>query len=269
MVMSQNGWPAYADTNRFVRATARGFGFWAANRDVAEVFIEFINRFDQEIEEITGPMLDDWSYANRLVRGSTSVVSNHGSATAIDLNALKHSRGKRNTFTTVQQQRIRRIRDSIVDAAGRPVLRLGMDFTTTPDDMHIEIVASPARVREAADIIRARNALALEDIMASKEELEALLIDLLTSKRLVENLPLDAGTPQGRNWTLAELFAADDRKLDLIRREQAAQAATLTAQAAAIGSLSANVAQKATIASVAALSAKIDELIRLLTPPAP
>src|ERR1044071_9753268 len=87
---SQNGWPAYATTSRYTRFTAAGQGWWAANADVAVVFKEFIDRFDKEVEEITQNTLDDWSYANRLIRGSRSVVSNHGSATAIDINALKH-----------------------------------------------------------------------------------------------------------------------------------------------------------------------------------
>jgi len=151
---SQNGWPAYANTSHFTRFTAAGQGWWAANADVAVVFKEFIERFDKEIEEITQKKLDDWSYANRLVRGSTSVVSNHGSATAIDLNALKHPRGVHNTFSTAQAAQMRRIKNAITDNAGKPVLRLGMDFTTTVDDMHVEINVNAARVKQAANRIR-------------------------------------------------------------------------------------------------------------------
>lgn len=153
---SQNGWPAYATTEHFTRFTAAGQGWWAANADVAVLFTEFIDRFVREVEPIAGKVLDDWSYANRLVRGSTSVVSNHGSATAIDLNALKHPRGVHNTFSPTEQRTMHRIRDSITDDAGRPVLRLGMDFTSTVDDMHVEVDANAARVKQAADKIRKR-----------------------------------------------------------------------------------------------------------------
>lgn len=79
---SQNGWLAQPTTEHFTRFTAGGNGWWAANDDVAVVFGEFIRRFVAEVEPIAGPVLDDWSYANRLVRGSATVVSNHGSATA-------------------------------------------------------------------------------------------------------------------------------------------------------------------------------------------
>jgi hypothetical protein len=153
---SQNGWPAHATTVHFTRFTAAGQKWWAANDDVAVVFTEFITRFDREVEEITQNTLDDWSYANRLVRGSSSVVSNHGSATAIDLNALKHPRGVHNTFSAAKRTTMHRLRDAITDNSGRPVLRLGMDYTTTVDDMHVEIDANAARVKQAANKIRAR-----------------------------------------------------------------------------------------------------------------
>lgn len=153
---SQNGWPAYADTSHYVRFTAAGQDWWAANADVAVVFKEFIERFDKEVEEITQSTLDDWSYANRLVRGSTSVVSNHGSATAIDLNALQHPRGVHKTFTPAKAKAVRRIKNEITDDSGVPVLRLGLDFTTTVDDMHVEINTGPRRVHEAAEKIRKR-----------------------------------------------------------------------------------------------------------------
>lgn len=196
-VFSQNGWPAYADTERFTRLTAAGQGWWCANADVAVVFGEFITRFDAEVEEITQKTLDDWSYANRLVRGSTSVVSNHGSATAIDINALQHPRGVHNTFSAAKQAKVRKIKNAITDDAGVPVLRLGMDYTTTVDDMHVEINVNAARVKQAANKIRLRN----EDIMATKAELRELFIDVLKNEKIVENPPTakqlveDAKTP--------------------------------------------------------------------------
>jgi hypothetical protein len=268
-VFSQNGWPAHADTSRFVRASARGFGFWAANADVAVVFTEFINRFDTEVEEITQPLLDDWSYANRLVRGSTTSVSNHGSATAIDLNAVKHSRGVRNTFSSAKAGKMREIRNSITDARGVPVLRLGMDFTTTVDDMHIEINASAMKVKEAANKIRARNALALEDIVATKAELEALLNKYFIDKKFIPNKVLDTGTVQGDDWTLPGVLAASDQKSDLIRREQAAQGRAQQSQAEAISFLTTQVSGKASEASVRRLEIKVDALIALLKPKPP
>lgn len=165
---SQNDWPAYPDTTRYVRFTAAGQRWWAANDDVAVVFTEFIERFDREVEEITQPTLDDWSYANRLVRGSSTVVSNHGSATAIDLNALKHPRGKHDTFSPAKAKAMRRIKNEITDDSGVPVLRLGLDFTTTVDDMHVEINTGARRVHEAAEKIRTKKK--LEGLMAKLDD---------------------------------------------------------------------------------------------------
>ena len=161
---SQNGWPAYATTEHFTWFTAGGNGWWAANDDVAVVFGEFIRRFVAEVEPIAGPVLDDWSYANRLVRGSSTVVSNHGSATAIDLNALQHPRGVHNTFTPAKRAAMRRIRNQITDASGRPVLRLGLDYTGTVDDMHVEVDTTAARIKEAADKIKHQATLQEDDV---------------------------------------------------------------------------------------------------------
>ncbi|HSU36738.1 MAG TPA: hypothetical protein VLJ88_13855 [Propionibacteriaceae bacterium] len=201
MITSQNGWPAYATTDHFTRSSVCGFGYWSANDDVAVVFGEFIHRFDTEVEELTQPKLDDWSYANRLVRGSTSVVSNHGSATAIDLNALKHPRGVHNTFSSAKAAKVRKIKNAITDNSGRPVLRLGMDYTGTVDDMHVEINASAARVKEAADKIRAQaqedDMPTVADIVAGlrpviRAEARAQLIDVLMTEELVPNRPTKA-----------------------------------------------------------------------------
>jgi len=156
-VFSQNGWPAYDTTTHFTRFTAAEQKWWAANDDVAVVFTEFIEQFVKRVEAIAGKVLDDWSYANRLVRGSTKTVSNHGSATAIDINALQHPRGVANTFSPSERVIMRDIKNKITDNAGVSVLRLGMDYKTTVDDMHIEINASPAKVKQAANKIRERN----------------------------------------------------------------------------------------------------------------
>jgi len=219
---SQNGWPAYATTEHFTRFTAADQGWWAANDDVAVVFAEFIERFDVEVEELTQPTLDDWSYANRLVRGSTSVVSNHGSATAIDLNALKHPRGVHDTFSPAKQRAMHRIRDDITDDAGRPVLRLGMDYTGTVDDMHVEINASAARVEQAANKIRARkeSSMDLEDKVAYTKAARARLEKAEDPLRVVVQ------------WPPAVRIARDE--VQVFRREMTAQIGALTSMVAAL-----------------------------------
>lgn len=187
MVNSQNGWPAKENTNSFTRFTAGGVGFWAANPDVATVFTEFIEQFVKRIEPILGSPLDDWSYANRLVRGSTKVVSNHGSATAIDLNALQHPRGVHNTFTAAERRIMHEIKNSITDDRNEPVLRLGLDYDNTVDDMHVEVNVNATRVAQAARKIREKNKAKEDDV--TEKELHAAIVKVLTDEKIVDNTP--------------------------------------------------------------------------------
>jgi hypothetical protein len=250
---SQNGWPAYANTSHFTRFTAADQGWWAANPDVAVVFREFIERFDAEVEEVTQSTLDDWSYANRLVRGSSSVVSNHGSATAIDINALKHPRGARNTFSGAKAARIRRIKNAITDNSGRPVLRLGMDFTTTVDDMHVEINANATQVKHAANKIRKQE----DDVsFADKHKLTAADID---AYRI-------AGLKVGQTKSYGEMLRFPPATARL-RREMTAQIGALTKVVASLAeaikadtSLTADEATAAAIEGARVALAELDDL---------
>lgn len=154
---SQNGWVARSDTKLLTRCTAKLTGgtllhFWAANADVGVIFTDFIERFDQTIERVAGPVLDDWSWADRPIREST-VTSNHASATAIDLNALKHPRKAHNTYSPEDRKKLRILVDSYDG-----VLRHGEFYAGTIDGMHCEINAGPLEVKRMADVIRARNA---------------------------------------------------------------------------------------------------------------
>jgi hypothetical protein len=81
-----------------------------------------------------------WGFSFRQNRNAAN-LSCHSSATAIDLNAPRHPNGKRGTFTKAQVAEIRRILAEVGN-----VVRWGGDFAGTPDEMHFEIVASPATV---------------------------------------------------------------------------------------------------------------------------
>jgi hypothetical protein len=159
-VLSQNGWPAYStpQEGNFVRFTAGSpsRGFWAANPDVAVVAQRLLDRFDAEVEKLVlpGEIYDDWSHADRNVRGSTNAVSNHGSATAWDTNATKHPLGAEGTFSRAEATRINDIIASITDNAGNPVLRWGGNYRSRKDEMHFEVIGTPAQVKQAADKIR-------------------------------------------------------------------------------------------------------------------
>lgn len=152
---SQNGWTVYDDTTHYVRTAVEGVKFWSANADAATVLDDFTQRFHDTIEPITLPVkespgYDDWSYAVRPIRGQTTGYSNHGSATARDLNATRHPRGVHNTYTRAKRAALKALVDSYDG-----VLRHGEFYTSTIDGMHVEINASPAAVKREADRIRA------------------------------------------------------------------------------------------------------------------
>jgi hypothetical protein len=149
---SENGWVAYNVTTHFVRAQAADFSFWAANADVATIFVDLVTWFDKNIETLSGRVLDDWSWADRLVRDSQTTVSNHASATALDLNSTKHPRGVRHTFSVLHTALIH----SRMKYYGG-VVRWGGDFSTVVDEMHFEINANTARAATLAAQIRSDN----------------------------------------------------------------------------------------------------------------
>jgi hypothetical protein len=169
---SYNGWPVVEvgteDTHTQV-VTVHGRKFRVAKGDVAVVFEELITRFHEKVEPITPGVLDDWSWAVRNVRGSTTSLSCHASATAVDLNAVQHPRGTRGTFTAAK---VRQIRAILADLS---CIRWGGDFSTTVDDMHFEITdtdrgGSPADVKRVADRIRALR----EDIVTPEDKADII-----------------------------------------------------------------------------------------------
>lgn len=152
MATSQNG---YSANDRSVIAS---FVIPGTDRKVAlrkgncaVLLLDFLAWFDVEIESIDGGQLDDWGYAERPIRGSTTVLSNHASGTGVDINALLHALGKRGTFTPKQTAKIRA---KLAEYNG--CLRWGGDYTGRADEMHIEINKGAAAVKVVADRIMAR-----------------------------------------------------------------------------------------------------------------
>ena len=96
MTKSQNGWPASKDQKKIgikvfkVKGTDRKMRL---QKDAGVILTAFAAEFHAQVEPIDDGVFDDWAYAYRDVRGSDSVLSNHSSGTAIDLNATKHPLG--------------------------------------------------------------------------------------------------------------------------------------------------------------------------------
>jgi len=154
--VSQNGWPVNpARGSRTVAGTnvRLNVADGPAGDVLMHVAAQVHNRVENiELDHPTENVNDDWGYAERNVRGS-SAISNHASATAIDLNAGRHVLGERGTFTPAQVTEIHSILGE-VDG----VVRWGGDYTGRLDEMHFEINATPEAVARVAE--RLRNAAA-------------------------------------------------------------------------------------------------------------
>lgn len=150
MVNSQNGWPASSDRASIgvVPFTVHGVAFPGGVKggDVATVLAYVADQFHRRVEALVGGWC--WGHAYRATTGG-GAVSNHGSGTAIDVNAPRHPYGVTGTFSGVQRATIRAILDEV-----NRVVRWGGDYVGTKDDMHFEINAGAASVATVAARLR-------------------------------------------------------------------------------------------------------------------
>jgi hypothetical protein len=136
VVASQNGWRANdisVTSVRVIPGTSRSVR--VRSDAPGTLLLEVAAAFHRWVEPIDAGQLDDWGYAERPIRGDT-VLSNHASGTAIDLNALKHGLGTDPlaSFTPAQVNTIHRIL-----AAAGGVVRWGGDYVGRRDPMHFEV----------------------------------------------------------------------------------------------------------------------------------
>jgi len=140
LVTSQNGWPASKDPHEIgVKQYAiadSGVKLRCAEK-VAPLLVAFASQFHEHIEAIDDGN-DDWGYCYREIRGSQTVLSNHSSATAIDLNATKHPLGAAGTFTPLQVTLIQAL-------CKKYGIRWGGDYKGRKDEMHFEISLDEAK----------------------------------------------------------------------------------------------------------------------------
>lgn len=258
---SQNGWPVLS-SNRLIWFSAAGGRFAAASSDVAFLARYLIDRFDKEVEKVDGRVLDDWSWADRTVRGSRT-ISNHASATAWDLNALKHPQGARGTFTRAQVNKVHAILASITDGRGHKIFRWGNDYVSaTIDAMHFEINASKAQVKRARAVVQQR----LEDEADMKwtDQIKLTATDAKIWKggykagdKVTFGLMVRYPTLARKTQTDLAAFAAASAKRD------AAMKAQLDTLIKAVGALSAGSAAEVTKAfeeGLSALRAEVDRV---------
>jgi hypothetical protein len=153
MAVSSNGYTAAQSTSGIpsgvVRIRPKGAKnprvIFTVRKDISGAFQYLIDQFHARVESLDEHYQDDWSYHYREVRGG-GPLSNHASATAVDLNATQHPLGVGGNmgFTTKQIAEVRQI---LRELSG--VIRWGGDYSGRKDGHHFEIAASPAAVKAA------------------------------------------------------------------------------------------------------------------------
>ena len=140
---SQNGWPVIpSGTDKRLVKIPRILGR-VRKGDVATIFTDLVTYFDEHVEDVDQGE-DDWGYAFRAIRGTSTGYSNHASATAVDINALRHPLGASGTFSRKQTEKIRAmLRNRYLNK-----VRWGGDYRGRKDEMHFEINGSAADLRK-------------------------------------------------------------------------------------------------------------------------
>lgn len=142
MAVSHNGWPALKPNDpRLHKWIIPGCKRHFVLRQGSAGFLlcHFILWLHETVVKIDTGIWDDWAYADRLVRGSSTVVSNHASGTAVDIDATKHPLARVGTWGF-------KVRGKFASARIRFRLRLyrgaimwGGDYSNRKDEMHFEI----------------------------------------------------------------------------------------------------------------------------------
>jgi hypothetical protein len=166
---SDNGWPGIIDADHTVSTLVPGTSLHlrTAPGDVAWILTRFAARFNTDVQALEGPVLDDWGYNYRNVRGSMILLSCHASGTAVDLNATRHPRGVRNTFSDKEEAAIRKIMADFVNPdTGISVIKWGKDFKwpSQVDEMHFQVRGNANDLAKARAHIESRDEVTEDDI---------------------------------------------------------------------------------------------------------
>lgn len=144
MSKSQNGWPALQPGDPRLRTfviPANNGEFTIRLRDGSAGFLLALHLLwlSEYVEKVVGKVLDDWGHAVRAIRGYSTTLSNHASATAADTNALRHVLGAVGTFRYMVRGKPAEARIRARLLRYRGCIRWGGDYHGRKDEMHWEI----------------------------------------------------------------------------------------------------------------------------------
>lgn len=153
IIRSSNGWPIIS-----TRAECRDWLIPGTQIEIplrpgnaGFVLTHFITNFHRTVEPLNlGAKGDDHGWAPRPIAG-TNIPSNHWSATAIDLNSIKHPYGIRGTFTRLKK--LARLQ-WMLKFKYKGMIAWGGNWRTVTDEMHFEIVATQDEIRMLAQELR-------------------------------------------------------------------------------------------------------------------
>lgn len=175
-MFSQNGYKAkdYSLIASYTVPGTDGVRVSLRKGDVSVVLLYLLEQYHRFVEPLRKE--DTGGYNPRSIVGAYT-LSNHASGTAVDTRWQKHPIGRRNTFTPEQERTIRKI---LIDLNG--VVRWGGNYRGRPDEMHFEVIGSPAEVKRVADRIRSG-------------EIGGPRVKPVTPKPVVKNFPAYPGKP--------------------------------------------------------------------------
>lgn len=192
MAISQNGYIANDPSlvsSRLIPGTTRKVT--VRKGAAGDLLLWVAGQFDRRVEDIEAGQLDDWGYAERPVRGSTTDLSNHASGTAIDLNATKHPLGT-NPTANFSAAQIKTIHAILAEAQG--AVRWGGDYTGRKDGMHFEIVASEATCARVLAALNSGTAAQTEEEDMTPAQANTLVWLETAVRTLIERI---TGDPEG------------------------------------------------------------------------
>lgn len=201
MARSQNGWPVLRTAPPRVELVP-GVSVPVLPGDVAWLLSRVARFIHEHVEPLDTPVYeggrrlptDDWGWAFRPIRGQETGYSNHASATAIDLNATQHPRGRERTWTPAEVAEIDR---HLAEYHG--VVRWGEHYSTTVDGMHFEIIGTPEQVRRVRTELQARD----EDDMPTAAEIAQAVVN--APVKLMRYVDLGLGDDPDDTKPLGEL----------------------------------------------------------------
>lgn len=149
---SQNGFTAN-DRSVIAQYTVPGTNLRIALRkgDASVILLEYLRRYNLEVEPLSHDPQDLWGYAERTIRGSATVLSNHASGTAVDCRAQAHPLGVKNTFTPEKKAALLNL-----VAWFEGALRWGGSYSGRVDEMHGELDGSAELIARIANKVRAQ-----------------------------------------------------------------------------------------------------------------